>query len=625
MSENVQLTDEQQFFIDRALAGKNILVDACIGSGKTTTIQCACKALSPKRILYLTYNRRLYDDALKKIHDNNVTVATFHRFSAQCCVSNGITVASVNTVCRQFACNVNHILKYDVVIVDEYQDLREDTADVLKAICRISYDEYSGFIPQFLIVGDMQQKIYDASNLKADEFIKQLFNILKNDEYMKFTKCFRLAPSYAAEIGQAWEKSIVGCNPNNKVETVCSLKYLVDILKNYKPNEILVLGSKLSFGARTQIQNILEEQYPNKFNKSTVYASIDEYDEIQRFDTSDATIFTTYDSAKGLERRVCVVCDFTQSYLNARERYSISRQVLKNIFLVAASRGKERILFYCDDRKERLNFKTIGKITGEVPVDMRPSQISCAFEHQYAEDIMNCMDFLKIEQIQGAGNVIKTIKSEGFIDLSLCIGIYAQATFFSHFNIDKIVSRHLTDAIVNRGINLPEYCLGWSLQKKILYYAAMETGQLRYLHSVKKKYISKASERALHKRLSELFDGTEDVELPCHIIFQNAKKADTGARIGDKTLVGRCDVFTHDKELYELKFVNTISPDHQLQAILYAIAFDVDHAVIWNLQDNVKLSVSIEPDKISDFLQCVCKCISKGMLVVDKGNIHISG
>ena len=39
----VQLSDEQQLFIEKALQGYNILVDACIGSGKTTAIQNLCK------------------------------------------------------------------------------------------------------------------------------------------------------------------------------------------------------------------------------------------------------------------------------------------------------------------------------------------------------------------------------------------------------------------------------------------------------------------------------------------------------------------------------------------------------------------------------------------------------
>ena len=620
----ITLTDEQQMFIDMALAGKNILVDACIGSGKTTTIQKACEVLSPKKVLYLTYNRRLYDDACKKIHDSNTTIATFHRFAAQCCAGNGIAQTSMNTVCRQFA-NISHIPKYDVVIVDEYQDLREDTAGVLNAICRISYLEYNGFVPQFLIVGDMQQKIYDTSNFKADAFIQYLFGVIKNDEYMRFTKCFRLAPTYAAEIGQAWGKSIIGCNPNNRVETIDSLRHVANILSMYEPKDILVLGGKMSWGARTQLQNMLEEMHPNKFNKNTVYASMDEQDEMQSFDTSDAAIFTTYDSAKGLERKVCVVCDFTDKYLEARQKHSVSRQILKNIFLVAASRGKERIIFYTDNRySDKLSFAKIGAITGDMPIDMKPVAMSNAFEHKYEEDIRDCVDFLNITKIQDAGETIQATKSDGFIDLSACIGIHAQATYFENFDIDSIILRNKMDAL-NRGIKLPEFNPTWSLQKKILYYISMESGQLRYLRDIKKKFVSRAADKAIHSRLATVFDGTESVELPCRITFQNAKNAVTGARIGDKTLTGRCDVFTHDGELYELKFVDTVTPDHELQAALYAIAFDVEYAVIWNLQDDTKYRVSIDPAKISDFLQCVCKCISKDMLTVDAGNIHISG
>ena len=45
-----QLSNEQQLFIDYALAGHNILVEACIGSGKTTAIQALCNRLAGKRV-----------------------------------------------------------------------------------------------------------------------------------------------------------------------------------------------------------------------------------------------------------------------------------------------------------------------------------------------------------------------------------------------------------------------------------------------------------------------------------------------------------------------------------------------------------------------------------------------
>ena len=54
----LQLSSEQQLFVEKALQGENILVDACIGSGKTTAIQHLCNELpKEKKILYLTYNK----------------------------------------------------------------------------------------------------------------------------------------------------------------------------------------------------------------------------------------------------------------------------------------------------------------------------------------------------------------------------------------------------------------------------------------------------------------------------------------------------------------------------------------------------------------------------------------
>lgn len=52
MATPFSLSDEQNNFVSMALTGKNILVDACIGSGKTTAIQELCNMLpSNKKIL----------------------------------------------------------------------------------------------------------------------------------------------------------------------------------------------------------------------------------------------------------------------------------------------------------------------------------------------------------------------------------------------------------------------------------------------------------------------------------------------------------------------------------------------------------------------------------------------
>ena len=79
---DLKLSEEQELFICKALEGKNILVDACIGSGKTTAIQVLCNRLpDTKKVLYLTYNRLLKLDARAKIQKRNVTVTNYHGFA----------------------------------------------------------------------------------------------------------------------------------------------------------------------------------------------------------------------------------------------------------------------------------------------------------------------------------------------------------------------------------------------------------------------------------------------------------------------------------------------------------------------------------------------------------------
>lgn len=52
----MNLSEEQSKFVEIARKGKNILVDACIGSGKTTAIQALCKELPrDKKILSIFY------------------------------------------------------------------------------------------------------------------------------------------------------------------------------------------------------------------------------------------------------------------------------------------------------------------------------------------------------------------------------------------------------------------------------------------------------------------------------------------------------------------------------------------------------------------------------------------
>lgn len=50
-----KLSNEQEMFIQRVLEGNNVLVDACIGSGKTTAIQHLCNVLPSNKKNTISY------------------------------------------------------------------------------------------------------------------------------------------------------------------------------------------------------------------------------------------------------------------------------------------------------------------------------------------------------------------------------------------------------------------------------------------------------------------------------------------------------------------------------------------------------------------------------------------
>lgn len=616
--QTVNFTDEQQAFLDAARDGFDVLVDACIGSGKTTAIQAACGVLAAekKKVLYLTYNRRLLEEARKRIDPHDADVETFHSFGGRMLNLAGVRAGSERDVPTMFAQRLKKVYKYDAVVVDEYQDLSEDLKDMLWHIVRMSVNNYK-FAPQFLVVGDRDQKIMDHTAIDAPACVRELMGFLsmvhgKEHKEILFTKCFRLSADYAAKIGQAWGKSIVGMNPSCEVKRMDILKCAA-FLSQYEPRDILVLGNNMSWGTRVELQNLLEARWPEKFNKNTVYSSITDRDGDRRgLDTSECAVFTTYDSAKGMERRICVMCNFNPGYLDARLKHQTDRNVLKNLFLVAASRGKDYNIVLAGRTDEVLSLSRIGGIGGDVPVDMRPDYISDMFDFKLKEDVDRCLELVSVSCVQAAGTEIAAVPTSGQIDLSLCAGYYAQAVYFENYDIDGAID----DAWRERAAkgNFPKLPLpggNWPLWKKVLYLSALVTGQERYFRQVDEPYISKESSDALCMRLSERLSKDDVAEAGCQCVFRGLRDLSTGKPGGDKIVTGRMDVVRNDMP-WELKFVSALKGEHILQAAMYAVCSGSESAALWNLRTDELLDVQV-PDREA-FLQAVLSCISKRRL-----------
>ncbi len=297
-----QLTSEQQELITFAMQGKNVLVDACIGSGKTTSIQALCDMYpGTKKILYLTYNKLLKLDAKSKIHNRNVTVTNYHGFAYMLCARYNLRAGKSDTIQTVLNSNIR-MPRYDVLILDEYQDIDEEIATLITRI----KEQNPGI--QLIAVGDMKQKIYNKTTLAVWDFIT---DFLGDYVRLNFTQCFRLCKTHADRLSYIWNKKIVGVNNNCKI-AVANMQDTVEFLSTQNPSDIICLGPRT--GQWATALNILEEQYPDRYNKQTIYASIQDSDNSGVKPNPDSGIFTTYDGSKGLERKICVLFDFVPSY-----------------------------------------------------------------------------------------------------------------------------------------------------------------------------------------------------------------------------------------------------------------------------------------------------------------------
>lgn len=585
------LSDEQQKMIDCAKNGKNVLVDACIGSGKTTAIQYLCNALPEnKRILYLTYNKLLKIDARKKITNRNVTVTNYHGFAYVALNHIGVRTA-VSDLIQTFNRKKPPTDSYDLLIIDEYQDIEQEFSEMLLCIKDRNPDI------QLIAVGDMEQKIYDKTTLNANDFIR---SFLGEYESLTFSKCFRLSWELAAKLGRIWGKPIEGVNTNCIVEHK-SAREVIRYLSKQCPADVLCLGART--GKLSWVLNRLEKDYPNIYNKETVYASISDDDSGATQPRADSAIFTTYDSSKGLERPICVVFDFTESYWSSRiNKPQQSYEILRNIFCVAASRGKEQIIFVRNDDSE-LSEETL-KTKGVLCEKYESLNISNMFDFKYKESIEECYRLLDVKQLSSENDEIRIKNHDGLIDLSPCIGIFQEAVYFDNFDIDKEIRLW---EMLNQGkrVHINEEIYEASLEKKVLYLVSLNTSHERYQDQVELPFITMDEEERIKKRLAERLKPNENVQVECTIPFADGE----GKWLFEAK--GFADVVKNDT-VYELKFVSELKHEHFLQCACYIVALNLKQGVLWNTRDNTAYEITVPNRGV--FLDAVANTITKGRI-----------
>ena len=400
----------------------------------------------------------------------------------------------------------------------------------------------------------------------------------------------------AAKLGRIWGKTIEGVNDNCIVEEM-DIDEAVRFLSQQQPKDILCLGARQRKMA--SVLNELESNYSEIFNKKTVYASIADQDRGAVEPKKTSAIFTTYDSSKGLERPICVIFDFTEEYWNIRMEKALQKyEILRNIFCVAASRGKNHIIFI-NDGYHRLSEKTLST-PKNIEKRNKPMDISNMFDFKYKENVEECYQLLEIEPKQVKDHRRIEVKNQdALIDLSPCIGNYQEASFFENYDIDIVIQFCLEFDLPSMRAEYENTYRHASTEEKILFLTSLETKQRRYRTQVDLPFITEDEKKEIHERLAEVFVPTEEVQAECEI--------KSGISQGNLEARGYADV-VKDNTVYELKFVAELQHTHFLQCACYMIGLHLDRGILWNVKTNDMYEIKI-PDK-DGFMQQVWKTVT---------------
>ena len=193
-----------------------------------------------------------------------------------------------------------------------------------------------------------------------------------------------------------------------------------------------------------------------------------------------------------------------------------NQEFQRNIFCVAASRGKERIIFV-NSEEAMLSEKTLSTDV-QTSYKFQDVDISGMFDFKYKEDIEECYSLLQVRSLTEPENLseIYISNKDDLIDLSPCIGIYQEAVFFSGYEIDKSIEFFI-DINIDKKFIYSANDRNLTLDKKILFLVSMETKQNRYRVQVDTPFVSESERMQIVDRLGS--------QIQEKVIFYSLQKA----------------------------------------------------------------------------------------------------
>jgi hypothetical protein len=364
-------SEEQDAIVSSLLSKSNVLVSAVAGSGKTTTVGFIGQACPQANILLLTYNRKLKHETklrLARYKISNIQVHNYHSF----CFNYWDVLGSTDQIIHEVLeldsdsdSNTNPIFSYDLIIIDEVQDITELYYLLVAHIVKCSK-----FIPKFCILGDPNQTIYGFNGADSRYLTKapELFD-WNGYPWVRHTlsTSYRLTPKLTDFINKVVLKQEI-IIPGNLSNTNVKPRYIFcDAFSSgpikelthhylvkfgYTYDDIFVLAPSVS--SDLSPIKTLANNLSSNFN-IPIFISSSDTDKLDTDTIQGKLVFATFHQVKGLERKCVILFGFDNSYFYYYKQ-DVNKSYCPNEIYVGLTRCSERLTIFHHYKKSWLDF-----------------------------------------------------------------------------------------------------------------------------------------------------------------------------------------------------------------------------------------------------------------------------
>ncbi|KAK6524844.1 hypothetical protein TWF281_011745 [Arthrobotrys megalospora] len=369
---------------------QNILINACAGSGKTTTLLQMAAHIG-KKFLALLYNRRLRVETIERsdsLNLGNLTIDNYHGLAYRYYTPEADTDQGLKRIVEEDLPPIRPLPEFDVLVLDEQQDMNPIIYNFVLKLLRDCAKTGTNS-PQLMLLGDPRQEIYQFNN--ADKRFLTHCRELFPGQYLENGKVhdrtwveinqmvsFRMTSQIIRFIngqllrGSKPQLEAVKGNPDDPLPryVVCDafsdtpLRELKRLLyeEGLQPEEILIMAPSLRSAKNPirELANIIALEMP----EVRIHVPMDDDDRISERVSAGKILFASYHQTKGIEREAAILFGFSSSYYDFYDRHPATLINVGNVQYVAATRAKKHLVLihhYKDDYLPFINRNTLSQ------------------------------------------------------------------------------------------------------------------------------------------------------------------------------------------------------------------------------------------------------------------------